>query len=55
MEWVNEFQQEEKKLLKQSKKQQHDPKTEMFKKKIIPELKNENTTSVSLWREQENA
>ena len=38
---------EEIKMLKQSKKQQHDPKTEIYKNNIILESKNENTASVS--------
>ena len=43
---INELK-EETKLLKQSKKQQHNPKTEIYKSNIISESKNENTASVS--------
>ena len=45
---------EEIKILKQSKKQQHDPKTEIYKNNIILESKNENTDSVSHGDQQEN-
>ena len=45
---------EEVKVLKQSKKQQHNPKTEIYKNNIISELKNENAASVSHRDEQEN-
>ena len=45
---------EEIELLKQSKKQQHDPKTEIYKNNIILESKNENTDSVSHGDQQEN-
>ena len=44
---------EEMKLLKQSKKQQHDPKSEMYKKHNF-EIKNKNTASVSHGGQQEN-
>ena len=50
---INELK-EEIKLLKQSKKQQHGPKIEMYKSKIISESKNENTTTVSHGGQQEN-
>ena len=42
-------------MLKQSKKQQHDPKTEMYKNNIISESKNQNTAPVSHRSQQENA
>ena len=45
---------EEIKMLKQSKKQQHDPKTEIYKNNITLESKNENTASVSHGDQQEN-
>ena len=45
---------EEIKLLKQSKKQQLDPKTEMCRNNIKSELKNENTASVTHGGKQEN-
>ena len=41
-------------MLKQSKKQQHDPKTEMYKNNIISESKNQNTAPVSHRSQQEN-
>ena len=41
-------------MLKQSKKQQHDPKTEMYKNNIISESKNQNTAPVSHRRQQEH-
>ena len=50
---INELR-EEIKLLKQSKKQRHDPKTEIYKNNIISESKAENTASVSHGGQQEN-
>ena len=41
-------------MLKQSKKQQHDPKTEMYKNNIISESKNPNTAPVSHRSQQEH-
>ena len=41
-------------MLKQSKKQQHDPKTEMYKNNIISESKNQNTAPVSHRSQQEH-
>ena len=41
-------------MLKQSKKQLHDPKTEIYKSNIISESKNESTASVSHGGQQEN-
>ena len=49
---INELK-EEMKLLKQSKKQQHDPKSVMYKKHNF-EIKNKNTASVSHGHQQEN-
>ena len=45
---------EEIKVLKQSKKHQHNPKTETYKNNIISESKNENAASVSHEEQQEN-
>ena len=42
------------KLLKQSRKQQHDPKTEIFRNNINSESKEENTASKSHRGQQEN-
>ena len=50
---INELK-EEIKLLKQSKKQLHDPNTEMYKSNIISESKNESTASVSHGGQQVN-
>ena len=41
-------------MLKQSKKQEHDPKIEMYESNIISESKNKNTTSVSHGEQEEN-
>ena len=41
-------------MLKQSKKQQYDPKTEMYGNNINLELKNENMASVSHVGQQKN-
>ena len=46
---------EEIKLLKQYKKRQHDPKTEMYRNNTNSESKNENTVSLSHGGQQENA
>ena len=40
-------------MLKQSKKQQHDPQTEMYRNNINSESKNENTASLSQGGQQE--
>ena len=45
---------EEIKVLKQSKKHQHNPKTEIYKNNIISESKNEKAASVSHEEQQEN-
>ena len=50
---INETKQEIK-LLKQPKKQQYDPKTEMDKNNIKSESRNENMASVSHGSQQEN-
>ena len=50
---INELK-EEIKLLKQSKKQLHDPNTEMYKSNIISESKNKSTASVSHGGQQVN-
>ena len=50
---INELK-EEIKLLKQSKKQQRDPKKESYKNNIISESKNKNATSVSHGSQQES-
>ena len=50
---INELK-EEIKLLKQSKKQQHNPKTEMYRNNTNSESKSENTASVSHRGQQEN-
>ena len=50
---INELK-EELKLLKQSKKHQHNPKTEMYRNNINSESKNKNTFSVSQGSQQEN-
>ena len=50
---INELE-DEIKVLKQSKKQQRDPKREIYKNNIISKSKNENTTSVCHGGQQEN-
>ena len=50
---INELE-DEIKVLKQSKKQQRDPKREVYKSNIISKSKNENTTSVCHGGQQEN-
>ena len=50
---INELE-EEIKSLKQSRKQQHDPKTEMYRNKINLKSKKDNTASVSHRGQQEH-
>ena len=50
---INELE-DEIKVLKQSKKQQRDPKREKYKSNIISKSKNENTASVCHGGQQEN-